>query len=1218
MSSEEEVAAVCGQLIAAVEVMMSPTAPREGRIEAFQKCEQFKQSSPIALQCGLALGQPTHNPMVRHFGLKILEDTIKLRWNEMAPEQKFFLKENVMKMIASGTNNLMSELTHIKDGISRLVVEIIKREWPQQWPTLLTELDQLCQKGETQTEMVMFVLLRLVEDVAVLQTLEQTQRRKEIYQALTANMEEIFKFLLQLLEKHYQAYLGFKQNGNQGEAAQHCKVCQAVLNTFSSLVEWVAINHIMANDKYLIRCLCHLLSDDKLQLYAAECLLSIVSWRAGKAQDRIQLLTLFKTDMMAPLFQATERANEKALDEDHYNFLKKMVQILVELGGQLCSLWTKDGAIWGKEVENKRPDNFDIYLNALLAFTNHPSQTVNLYVNELWVKFFRHSDISKDSVFQTYIPKWISLACKKCVKVGYPTRSDSQSCSYSLLDFDTDEEFNIFFGKYRIIIVECIKLISSDSPLLPFQYVELWMKQLLSQPLDFGKQSKDGKCVTSSPVYLELEAIATILDAIISKRTREQLQPIMMPALALAQMCLEYQCNEDAVLTSVILSCISSLFIVIGHNPDTLLMPTLNKIFSCITFVDSRQQPGTPTSDPVKMLRRHACSLMVKLGTRQPKVLLPLFDRLRDTILEMRSQGRIHQMEFSSLVEALVLISNEYQNFQVQSQFIKTVCEPVVKQLASLEPAFRDAASFMDFVGLTKPAPANETAAEPHATNRSDINFCVIFILSVCRRAAYPASLAACQSGGFVAAQDAATVSLRNPAWEVAAAVLRHVFTLTKTLNDLWAAQSASKLHPDYAKVLTMLEAERNSITGLGTRDRTGETKMRTPLTRMQTFLFEMYENNYHMLSQWCSTCGYDFYRTPELAEGIVSFVLRGTNLVPDLDLIPDYRLRALNRMFLKSLINKCPKASYAPVLAPVIQALCPYMLRRLNDRWKHLKAVRESPNYDEDNTDSQEVMDDVVCRHLAREYLDVIKSILTSGGGSDIKLSELQSDSNGANGENSNDGSDQKQNHKLVASELGLLVLQHEGLSQCVIVTLLGALVWPDSPSSVRACSLLELCLPILAQGRRMSDNDASNVMVNILTALHELGQHELNYIGLTQLAIQAYECLRPHHPSIVQVLAQVQGCKPEDLKRFDDHMVAYINGKENMKGGERTKKDMFRKLIGQIIGKDVAQMFKHEVVIKNLPTLQLKSNRQKTPSLDDTEKSDIGICSLFAQNGQ
>jgi exportin-5 len=74
------------------------------------------------------------------------------------------------------------EVSNYPNIDSRIVVEIIKREWPQQWPNLLAELEVICSKGDNQTELVMFVMLRIVEDVAVLQTLEQNQRRKEIYQ----------------------------------------------------------------------------------------------------------------------------------------------------------------------------------------------------------------------------------------------------------------------------------------------------------------------------------------------------------------------------------------------------------------------------------------------------------------------------------------------------------------------------------------------------------------------------------------------------------------------------------------------------------------------------------------------------------------------------------------------------------------------------------------------------------------------------------------------------------------------------------------------------------------------------------------------------------------------------------------------------------------------------------------------------------------------------
>merc|ERR1719427_1903444 len=218
---------------------MNPAVPMEQRHQAFNQLEDFKTNSPYGSQCGFYLVASSESPVVRHFGLKILEDVVKARWNTMVGEEKVFIKESLMKLMSSGTGHLSVEHLFIKDALARVVVELVKREWPQQWPGLLHELGTLCRQGETQTELVMFVLRRLVEDVAVLQTLEQAQRRKEIYSALTSNMEQIFAFLLELLEKHYGAY---KASG----ADEHCRVCLAILETFSSLVEWVSIQHVMA------------------------------------------------------------------------------------------------------------------------------------------------------------------------------------------------------------------------------------------------------------------------------------------------------------------------------------------------------------------------------------------------------------------------------------------------------------------------------------------------------------------------------------------------------------------------------------------------------------------------------------------------------------------------------------------------------------------------------------------------------------------------------------------------------------------------------------------------------------------------------------------------------------------------------------------------------------------------------------------------------------
>lgn len=46
-----------------------------------------------------------------------------------------------------GTMDLLKEQIYIKDALSRIVVEMIKREWPQQWPSMLSELNAIYNMG---------------------------------------------------------------------------------------------------------------------------------------------------------------------------------------------------------------------------------------------------------------------------------------------------------------------------------------------------------------------------------------------------------------------------------------------------------------------------------------------------------------------------------------------------------------------------------------------------------------------------------------------------------------------------------------------------------------------------------------------------------------------------------------------------------------------------------------------------------------------------------------------------------------------------------------------------------------------------------------------------------------------------------------------------------------------------------------------------------------
>lgn len=46
-----------------------------------------------------------------------------------------------------GTFPLLEEELHIKDAVSRILVELIKRLWPQLWPDLFPHLSESCHHG---------------------------------------------------------------------------------------------------------------------------------------------------------------------------------------------------------------------------------------------------------------------------------------------------------------------------------------------------------------------------------------------------------------------------------------------------------------------------------------------------------------------------------------------------------------------------------------------------------------------------------------------------------------------------------------------------------------------------------------------------------------------------------------------------------------------------------------------------------------------------------------------------------------------------------------------------------------------------------------------------------------------------------------------------------------------------------------------------------------
>ncbi|KAI8477689.1 Exportin-5 [Branchiostoma belcheri] len=1021
---------------------MSPMSASQQRQEAYQLCENFKEHSPHCAACGLQLAQKNNNPVIRHFGLQLLEHCAKFRWNSWQPPEKVQFKDTVLKMMAEGVENILTEQPYIKDALSKIVVELIKREWPQHWPTMMEELSRVAALGETQTELVLLIFLRLVEDIVAFQNLP-TQRRKDILQCLTAHMGELFTFFTTTLQTHTMQYHQLARSLGEAEKVKaqcHCRVAQAVLKTLCGYVEWVSVSHVFANDGKLVESLCLLLGQREFQLHAAECLLLLVN-RRGRTEERKPLLLLFNDgamdtilsaarilkaygipeqivhaigslyegtmakvvtpdgdtrpfeiqagvlqgDTLAPYlfvlvldyalrvaiegreeelgFQLVKRRSrrigpkvvtdldfaddiallsvelhqaqqllrnvetsvarvglqmnagktkfmafnqqspvclkttdgstlekvedfkylgshmestakdinsrkaaawracnkmdkiwksdlssklktrlflstvesvllygceawtvtpklEKQLDgcytrmlrrvhnvhweqhltnkelyaglpklttkirarrlrfaghtlrncrkiashlvlwspahggrrpgrppltypdvlrrdvglraedmgsadrealqnEQHYLFLKRLCQLLVGLGQQLGTLWGPTGLGVGC------PANFSKYLSAILSFTAHNSQSLSSLTQGLWAAFLRHEHISKDSVFLEFVPKVLQQATINVVKTGFPSLSNSPSCTYSQVDFDSDDEFNSFFAAFRAQIVETVRLCTGLMPKVAFHYTDQCIRQLMASPINSSDATATGQgyCNLTSPSFVRWDGLTCYMEAVVNKIVKLNAVQLVIPeGVSLLEDVLGYS-PKDPLILSCVLTCVSTLFPFGLNTIDTILPIVLQK--------------ATMRSRGVQNVRRHACSALLRICRDSPDILLASFDLLYGYVKKLLAEEpSLTQMEKTSLSESLMLISNQFKNFDRQSAFIREMVAPVsaVWLSPTMKQVMSSPALFISSVGMDKPAcppGQNDPAQRDRQQHNSIFHVCRIVYASI-------------------------------------------------------------------------------------------------------------------------------------------------------------------------------------------------------------------------------------------------------------------------------------------------------------------------------------------------------------------------------------------------------------------------------------------------------------------------------------------------------
>lgn len=178
------------------------------------------------------IAEPTVSTNCKFITLTILRDKIRFRWNLMQSEEKELVKTFIISKITEWAHNTQAKDIHaLLTMVNMILVEIIKLEWPQQWPNILDDLIISCETDMLMCQNNLVIIQMFSQDVMEFNESTLTSSRwSQLSSALEHIAPQLFNLLQQIIELKSTTQL-----------------LNTAFDTLKSLVHWLNPNFIFAS-----------------------------------------------------------------------------------------------------------------------------------------------------------------------------------------------------------------------------------------------------------------------------------------------------------------------------------------------------------------------------------------------------------------------------------------------------------------------------------------------------------------------------------------------------------------------------------------------------------------------------------------------------------------------------------------------------------------------------------------------------------------------------------------------------------------------------------------------------------------------------------------------------------------------------------------------------------------------------------------------------------
>ncbi|KAL9114115.1 MAG: hypothetical protein Q9227_001887 [Pyrenula ochraceoflavens] len=459
-------------ILDALNAIHDPASTNETRRVASEHLEAIK-SNPEAPKLGFSLATDKHQaPLVRHFGLSLLETYIRHTWYELPDENRKALRGWCIQLVQDIPDD---DPSIIRNKVAQVWVELAKKCWALDWLDMDAYLVMLWDRSLASRDLVLSILEALSEDVFYREDAAAALRGNELNTALVEiftspqhlsggiKIDDQIVKLRSSNEGWLERLSRFLDSFTQGNAHDQSLKASTIktLATVRSVFSWIMPPEITSTRCLESVCMTLTLEDGEILLAAVEALHALYARQHLEDHDFQRLIN--------PMYQP-----------ENVTLLQRLF-------------------VWSMV------DCHDI---------DDTNLVVSIPALHSWVKIWASKTLGESVPVWSVVGELLETASRRIIRYEhFPEDSDDPTIVFLNEDIDTTPERHAFLGNYRRFCFQIIEGITERRPREAITHILAQTDTNLDQWQELDAQYDPTRAETKSTQQLQVDAQCTVVEA---------------------------------------------------------------------------------------------------------------------------------------------------------------------------------------------------------------------------------------------------------------------------------------------------------------------------------------------------------------------------------------------------------------------------------------------------------------------------------------------------------------------------------------------------------------------------------------------------------------------------------------------------------------------------------------------------------------------------------